>query len=592
MMGEFLSMGHERTVDRKSRPAGQVGLLSSSLSVDRGIIVKIRALFVIPILTVGLVSCSSSDSKSDSSTTDSVVTSTPDTTPTVTEAPIEPAFTAVTPTTGDVGEVTVEGPITVSNRVPLPDFLAGVPTSPVVLAGVPFEAEKFGYIEEEFFISGTANSYGSAGALSADGVWNVTKIDTAEYKTRIVVRRPSDPTKFSGSVITEWFNVTAGIDSTPAWSALWPEIVREGGAWVGVSAQRVGIEGGAGSTAPFLVLKNADPDRYGVLNHPGDNYSYDIFSQAGAAVWRQPETILGGLTPEIVLATGQSQSASRLTTYANAFGLADDVYNGYLLISRGQSASTLFCPNAVLLENPRSCSDSTVPEAVPGPASAQIRADLTRPFLIAEAETDVLRYRPATQDDTDVLRIWESAGTAHSDAYTLGIGDADTATGDGDIALFEAQSAPPSSVYYGIITCGLPLNVGPHTYILRSALHGLDHWVRSGEPPTSMPKLETNADLSAYLMDAHGIVLGGIRTPYVDVPLAVLSGLGQEGGSFCGLFGTTRSFTADELAALYPTSDDFIAKWNAATDAAVESGAILAVDAENIKAAGVTYAAR
>ena len=31
---------------------------------------------------------------------------------------------------------------------------------------------------------------------------------------------------------------------------------------------------------------------------------------------------------------------------------------------------------------------------------------------------------------------------------------------------------------------------------------------------------------------------------------------------------------------------------NAATDAAVESGAILAVDAENIKAAGVTYAAR
>jgi hypothetical protein len=106
-----------------------------------------------------------------------------------------------------------------------------------------------------------------------------------------------------------------------------------------------------------------------------------------------------------------------------------------------------------------------------------------------------------------------------------------------------------------------------------------------------MPKLETNADLSAYEMDAHGIVLGGIRTPYVDVPLAALSGLGQEGGSFCGLFGTTRSFTADELSALYPTADDFIAKWNAATDAAVESGAILAVDAENIKAAGVTYAA-
>jgi hypothetical protein len=43
---------------------------------------------------------------------------------------------------------------------------------------------------------------------------------------------------------------------------------------------------------------------------------------------------------------------------------------------------------------------------------------------------------------------------------------------------------------------------------------------------------------------------------------------------------------------LYPTADDFIAKWNAATDAAVESGAILAVDAEHIKAAGASYATR
>ena len=390
-------------------------------------------------------------------------------------------------------------------------------------------------------------------------------------------------------MITEWFNVTAGIDSIPAWSALWPEIVREGGVWVGVSAQRVGVEGGAGSTAPFLVLKNADPDRYGVLNHPGDNYSYDIFSQAGAAVWRQSETILGGLTPEFVLATGQSQSASRLTTYANALGLADDVYNGYLLISRGQSASTLFCPHAVLLENPRSCLDPATTETVAGPASAQIRADLTRPVLIAEAETDVLRYRPATQDDTDVLRIWESAGTAHSDAYTLGIGDADTATGDGDIVLFEAQLNAPSSIYYGIITCGLPLNAGPHTYILRSALHSLDGWVRTGEPPTSMPKLEANADLSAFLLDGNGNVLGGIRTPFVDVPLAKLSGSGQEGDAFCGLFGTTLGFTPDELTALYPTTQDFVAKWNASTDAAVAAGVILAIDAENIKAAAENF---
>jgi hypothetical protein len=49
--------------------------------------------------------------------------------------------------------------------------------------------------------------------------------------------------------------------------------------------------------------------------------------------------------------------------------------------------------------------------------------------------------------------------------------------------------------------------------------------------------------------------------------------------------------TAEQLDALYPTADDFVEKWNAATDAAVESGAILEIDADAIKAAGATYGA-
>ena len=75
-------------------------------------------------------------------------------------------------------------------------------------------------------------------------------------------------------------------------------------------------------------------------------------------------------------------------------------------------------------------------------------------------------------------------------------------------------------------------------------------------------------------------------------PLAVLSGYGQDGGSgFCGLFGTTLTFSAEQLDALYPTADDFLTKWNEATDAAVASGAILEIDAEAIKAAATQYEA-
>jgi len=55
--------------------------------------------------------------------------------------------------------------------------------------------------------------------------------------------------------------------------------------------------------------------------------------------------------------------------------------------------------------------------------------------------------------------------------------------------------------------------------------------------------------------------------------------------AFCGLFGTTTRFTADVLTSLYPTTDDFVSKWNAATDAAVESGVFLEEDAAKIKEA-------
>ena len=549
------------------------GLHSPQTLFDRGIIVKIRALFLVPMLAMGLVSCSSDDSASDSSvaTGDSVAgTEAP-----VSEAPTTTVFAPTPVAISGVGETTVEGPVTGGG-------------GQIIFGTAAFDGSSFGYTEEEYFISGTANSYTSAQPLTEDGMWTVEPKDTAEYKTRILVRRPTTAADFSGTVYVEWLNVTAGLDTGPTWSLSWVEMLRQGSVWVGVSTQRVGVEGGGNKMGEFRVLKIADPVRYGTLNHPGDNYSYDIFSQAGATVWNQADTILGGLEPTTVIGMGESQSAFRMTSYLNAVAPTHDVYSGYLVHSRGMRGANLYCAT--------NCADPGDPSDVKGPAIALIRTDLKRPVLNFSAETDVvgtnLGYRKAEQHDTDFFRGWEVTGTAHGDAYSLGIGDSDTGSGNGDQGLFDAQFGAPSSVYMGIIECGLPINAGPHTYVLRSAIHSLDQWVRTGTPPASMPKLDNKADLTGFNLDAQGNALGGIRTPFVDVPLAVLSGIGQEGGSFCGLFGTTRSFTADELAALYPTADDFIAKWNAATDAAVESGAILAVDAEHIKAAGATYATR
>ena len=127
-----------------------------------------------------------------------------------------------------------------------------------------------------------------------------------------------------------------------------------------------------------------------------------------------------------------------------------------------------------------------------------MRTDLDVPVLVVSAETDLvgehLGYARARQPDSPTFRSWEVAGTAHGDAYQLGIGDADDGSGAADAALFAALSDPPSSVYFGVITCASPINAGPQTYVLRAALHALDRWVRTGEPPPSMPRLELDDD--------------------------------------------------------------------------------------------------
>ena len=82
-----------------------------------------------------------------------------------------------------------------------------------------------------------------------------------------------------------------------------------------------------------------DPGRYGGLVHPGDSYSYDIFSQAGQAIRDNSATILGGLTPQKLFAAGESQSAGRMVTYIDAVQPLTHVYDGFLVHSRSAAGA-------------------------------------------------------------------------------------------------------------------------------------------------------------------------------------------------------------------------------------------------------------
>ena len=134
----------------------------------------------------------------------------------------------------------------------------------------------------------------------------------------------------------------------------------------------------------------------------------------------------------------------------------------------------------------------------------------------------------------------------------------------------------------GFISCERPINNGPHHYVFNAAVRALNDWVANGTLPPSSPRLEINDDGSDYVYDELGNALGGIRTPYVDAPSAVLRGEPNAGASFCFLFGTTSLFSAGQMAMLYVDEAGFVEAVSESTRAAVEAGFLLQEDADAI----------
>jgi len=415
-------------------------------------------------------------------------------------------------------------------KSPVPTPTLSVP--PVGLHGHPmwdswYDLKPFGYTEQELFVSGTATD--------ASGT-------RAPYTTRFVVFRPSSPRRFNGTVLLDWTNVTAQFENAVDTMEARQQLMREGFAFVHVSAQKAGL-----CCSP-LTPKVWDPVRYAAINHPGDQYADDIFSQIAQA-FRKPAKgpdPMGGMRPKAIIAAGQSQSASKLYSYVSSTAAKARVIDGFLI--HGGGAKTF-----------------------PKPLTAKVI------HLLSDREA-----APAAPSRDPFYRLWEVAGTAHSDYFigyqsVFGLGPrvlahrpaANKASYEATMNSAGTYGEKAADPFYA--TCILAGSTMPMHYATSTAIHQLNRWVRKGVPAISTPRYRFTGGVLAA--DADGNSLGGMRLPPIEVPVASYK------SNVCPLGGSTVPFTNAELVSRYPTFAHYWAKMRAATDRAVRAEWVLAPDA-------------
>lgn len=426
-----------------------------------------------------------------------------------------PAKTTVQ-TTSTVPNPNVIGPV-LSNQI-------GDPSHNYTWLATDENLSKYGYVEEEFFVEGEARQY----SIPADLGTGTQLSEGNHYKTRIVVRRPASSKNFSGNVIMEWNNVTAGVDIDFNWLGSYDYIMRSGHAYVGVSAQRVGVD----------ALKTWSPERYGSLDVTAggifttDQLSYDIYSQVAQAV-RNPGKVapLGELKVKRIIATGPSQSGAYLARYHNAIHPLHQVVDGIAVVV----------------------------------SETALRKDIDVKTMRILTETDV-RIKN-NEADTENFRRWETAGTSHVGWFDRIKYEPLLLRDLGSVSPVETDLPPFSRI--------------PFHHVMNAAYEHLINWIDGGEAPPIALRLKWVSD-TVKARDVYGNALGGIRLPEHQVATATNTG-SNSGSGFAFLYGSYEPFDQATLKKLYPNHGAYVSAITQATNNALKQGFILKEEAQATK---------
>ncbi len=426
-----------------------------------------------------------------------------------------------------------------------------------------------GYRQDEYFIEGRAVRYGPAAgtALGRDGRWQAEPVESSPYASRMVVVRPTDPAAFNGTVIVLWNNVSAGYENFGGGDSA--EIFEGGYAYAAVSAQRVGVHGQPDNPQG---LRTWDPERYGSLSIPSDDYSFDIFTQAADLVApdrpRRGLDPMAGLDVRRLVAQGASQSAARLASYLNAVQPITHRFDAFFLVMYFGGGTPLQVGDAVMTVREAASNDTAprIPEGL-----HLLRDDIGIPVMVVNTECEATSCHGVRQPDTDRFRYWEVAGASHVSLPAM------------------ASSAPRMERDFGF---SIPLDDESMQQINRisvapvvdAALHHLQGWMRDDRPPPVQPRIAFEGDPPTIVRDDDGIARGGIRLPQVEVPLAHNSAIQRAPDIFARLVGSYESFPVEKVRARYGNRSVYLVRYAEATRAAAAASVVLARDVDPLLA--------
>lgn len=430
--------------------------------------------------------------------------------------------------------------------------------------------DRYHYLEEEYFFTGTANVYGKG----ETGDMTIVAPE-APYTNRFVVRRPADPAAASGRVVVEIVNSSSYMDIDRSWVLTCEQLMRNGDIYVGVTSKPITMK----------TLRKFDPQRYAPLNwgnprkcllpaealgnfegasrpETEDGLFWDMLTDLGLAC-RGKNCFLGGAPVKRVYLMGWSQSGGYMVAYTNWFarkryeaGLTP-VFDGMFSMGPGPSVTpALNQEESMRIDQ--------------GEATVQFS---NVPYYTVHTESEnaglgTCQTRIPDSDDPQLLyRITEIAGATHDSVFSM------------DDYYRDRTDQRSTSVFLTYPGYEPNPNNFPYQLAYHAGLMHLYDWVEQGVTPPKNDPIPVRADLENET-DENGNARGGWRLPEIELPVCTYKRTATplKPGFSTLLYGCELPFSAEKLRRLYGSLANYRALVRGRAQQAVAERRLVAED--------------